>query len=440
MSKKQIPIALLLATTMLLPTLASCGGASTSSAGGTVKMVLWPGPEGDAMKAVVEEYNAGQGRKDGVQVELVLLSRSDTFTKEATEMAAKSSNFDAYFTSSYSIDQHAPYLEPLDINTDPFFSEAVDSMTIDGEVMGLPLDASMHGLFYREDLMADLLNNQSAREEFAAISANVLGERLVPKDPADWDWHDFLATAAYFTRKYNPDSATEYGTQIAAKNTPFNVMYWNDVLWSLGGNWTDGDKPSLDSEAAQDAMEIYQTAFDRELVPASSSQAEYPELQASMQSESVAFIHQWTAGYSSLNSPTESPEIAGKIGIAPSPGDQAHVHFLGVGINKYSQNKAATEKWFDYLATEDAQETYADAGGVPSVPSVLKAVSADNEILGYVAEWVEDYGFVEPRLPGASQYQLFVALGDALSGSWANNESAEAGLAEGQDSLEEYTD
>jgi len=29
----------------------------------TVKMILWPGPEGEAMQKVVDAYNAGQGKK-----------------------------------------------------------------------------------------------------------------------------------------------------------------------------------------------------------------------------------------------------------------------------------------------------------------------------------------------------------------------------------------
>ena len=63
-----------------------------------VKMILWPGPEGEAMQKVVDAYNAGQGKKDGVVVKQVLLSRDNTFAKEAALMKAKSSEYDIYFT------------------------------------------------------------------------------------------------------------------------------------------------------------------------------------------------------------------------------------------------------------------------------------------------------------------------------------------------------
>lgn len=45
-------------------------GGEQGSGSGTVKMVLWPGPEGDAMGKVVEAYNAGQGAKDKIKVEM----------------------------------------------------------------------------------------------------------------------------------------------------------------------------------------------------------------------------------------------------------------------------------------------------------------------------------------------------------------------------------
>ena len=35
----------------------------TANAATTVKMVLWPGPEGDAMQKVVDAYNASQGKR-----------------------------------------------------------------------------------------------------------------------------------------------------------------------------------------------------------------------------------------------------------------------------------------------------------------------------------------------------------------------------------------
>lgn len=104
---------------------AACGSTAGGAKGdgtGTVKMVLWPGPEGDAMAKVVSAYNNGQGKADKIHVAMTLLSRSDTFAKEATLMGTRSSDFDVYFTSSYLVAQHAPYLQPLQgVNASQYF-------------------------------------------------------------------------------------------------------------------------------------------------------------------------------------------------------------------------------------------------------------------------------------------------------------------------------
>ncbi|QPZ38247.1 extracellular solute-binding protein [Paramicrobacterium chengjingii] len=423
--------------------LSACSGGDSGNADGseTIMAVVWPGPEGDAMEAVAKEYNEGQGKKDKVQVKTVLLGREDTFNKEATEMATKSSEFDVYWTASYILEQHAAYLEPLnDVNLDAFMPKAVDALTIDDNVYGLPLDVSMHYLMYREDLVSALLDDESAWDTFGDISEKVVGERLEPKDPNEWTWDDYNATAAYFTQTLNPDSPTEFGTALAGKNTPFNAMFWDNVLWGSGGQWLDGSDAVLDSHAAEKAMEIYQTAYDNKLVPPGSVQGDFNELQASMQSGSIALMQQWAAGYETLNDPEQSPKTAGKLALAPVPGQKAHVHFLAAGLNKFSEKKDAANKWLSYLGTEGAQQSYAEAGGIPSVADVLTKQAENNQVLGHLAEDVDKYGYVEERFNKATQYQGFVALGNALSAGWVGNESIDAALKAAQEAMSELAE
>lgn len=431
------------ALTIVALGLSGCGGGDTVGADGTetITAVIWPGPEGDAMAAVAKEYNEGQGKKDKVEVETVLLGREDTFNKEATEMATKSSQFDVYWTSSYILEQHAPYLEPLDeMDLDTFMPKAVDALTIEDSVYALPLDVSMHYLMYREDLVSELLSDESKWSTFGDISEKVVGERLKPKDPNEWTWDDYNATAAYFTQTLNPDSPTEFGTALAGKNTPFNVMFWNNVLWGSGGQWLDGSEPVLESPAALEAVNVYQTAYKNGLVPPGSVQGDFNELQASMQSGSIALMQQWAAGYQTLNDPEQSPETAGKIALAPVPGHKAHVHFLATGLNKYSEKKESAIKWLSYLGTEKAQLAYAEAGGIPSVADVLREQAEDNPVLGHLAEDVETYGYVEERFDNATQYQGFVALGNALSAGWVGDDTDEAAVQKAQEAMAELAE
>jgi len=80
----------------------------------TIRMVYWPGPESDAMRKVVDWYNANRSAADGVKVEMVLFSREGFFDKEATVLAARSPEVDMVFTASYILGRHAPHMDSLE--------------------------------------------------------------------------------------------------------------------------------------------------------------------------------------------------------------------------------------------------------------------------------------------------------------------------------------
>ncbi len=215
------------------------GRTSESAATTTLNVAYWPGPELKAMQAVVADYNDGQGATDNVAVKLTTFSTDDMFNKELVEMTTKSSTLDMYYTASYLLGQHVPYLVPFDgVDSSALYPSATDGFSKGGKLYAVPLDASMIGTIYRTDLIDELISNQAAWPTFSKISEKVTGKSLTPQDPADWSWDDFMATAAYFTKSYNPDSPTEYGTILPLKNGGFAGLQWSGTLYSMGGSWT----------------------------------------------------------------------------------------------------------------------------------------------------------------------------------------------------------
>lgn len=421
---------------------AGCSGAAGGQDSGdvTLKVVAWPGQEGDAYKAVIEAYNQGPGKDEGIKAEIVLVSSENTFSKEATEMAAKSSDTDIYFTASYLAQQHAPALETFDgLKPEDYFDSAIESFTIDGELKAVPMGVSHLSLLYRTDLIGDLLDDEGEWERYGDLSEEIVGERLEPKDPQEgWTWDDYMAAAAYFSKSLNPDSPTEYGTHIGAKNADFGTMFWDDVLWGRGGHWLDDNgQPALNSEAASAAMDQYRTLFEKKMVPEESAVSTFPQLQATMQAEAAPFVHQWIAAYDPLNDPEQSPNIAGNVEIAPPPGGKTHVHYLGLGVNKHGDHVEEATKVLEYFASKEGQTVYAQNAGIPAFPEVLKENEEYNSLFEYVAEWVDEYGYVEPNIQGVSQYQVFIGLAEALSAGWVNAEPAESALDKAQTFLEQ---
>lgn len=423
--KKRSSIIAIAAAMALLAT--GCTASGTSSGTTTLKMVFEPGPEADAMGVLVKDFNSGVGKKDKINVQITQLSRTDTFAKEATIMATKSSAYDIYRTTSYLIAQHAPYLDPIKLKESDFFPTAVNSLKVNGSLYGLPLDVSNHFLYYRKDLIAQMMADPTG---YAAASKKVVGQALTPKDPADWNWNDYIASAAYFTKSINPSSPTQYGTVLPAKNLSYNAMIWDNVLWSFGGSWTDkSGKPAMTSAAAEKAVKIYSTIYTSGITSPDSTQAEFPETQASLTAGNAAFAVQWSAGYAGLNDPKASPNTAGKLGIAPVPGDKhvTHVHALSIGINKYGKHKAEANTFIQWLGKPSTMTEYVKAGGIAAMPAVLSANTNTNPLFADISSSITKYGFAEPNVPRA--FDIYTAIAADLSGAWVGEGSAKDALA-----------
>ncbi len=420
------------------------GGAGTARA--DVTLLFWPGPESEAMQQVIDAFNAGPGAEAGFEVEQLLFSRQGYFDKEIADLAAGSTEFDLALVTTYTLGRYAPFLEPLDAYLDPGVAEifapvALDSLSADGAVYGVPTDISLHFLYYRTDLIEQLLSDPTWQETYRAISAEHLGTAMDPKDPADWTWDDYIATSLFFTQALNPDSPTQYGTALQMMNLIFNIMIWQSTLVSNGGDWMDdAGAVTIDGDAGRRGLEIYQTILEAGATPPGSLSYEFPETNAAFGTGRAATMLQWNAAFNMVNSASEFPDTAGKVGVAPMPagseGHRTHVHSLGIGMNAASQNKDEAGAFLAWLASEEAMEIYARAGGTPPVPSVLAGMADTRPEFPLVGEYADAYGFVVNGGTAAEAVPMYEAIAQAFSAVWAGQISIEEGLAQAKAGME----
>jgi multiple sugar transport system substrate-binding protein len=411
-------------------------GTAPARAATEIKMVYWTGPESLAMAQIIDKYNAGQGKTDGVQVQMVLFGREGFWERQETIMAAKSSEVDVFYTASYYVGRAQDALDPItsvvpDIKEKgPFITNALESLAIGGEYYGIPLDVSLHFMYYRTDLIEKLMSDQAWKDRYKAIAKEKLGLDLEVKPIEEWSWDDFKAASLFFSKSVNPDSPVEYGTALQAKNLIYNVMIWGNVFYSLGGSWFDSaGNPTFDTAEFREAAKIYADVIAMGGSPAASTTFEYGEANQAFMSEQAAFMLQWNAAYSELNGPN-SP-ISGKVGIARIPGPKgvSYTHALAVALNKHSANKEAAGKWLSYLATQEAMETYANAGGLPPVASVL-AGRADRLDFVKTAEFLDKYGYTPST--GPHVFGILEILSKHLSAVWAGQKDADSAAKEAQ--------
>ena len=151
---------------------------SLSVSANNITVLAWPGgPAETALKKVVDNYN----KTSDSQVELLYFSRDNFFDKMLADVAAGSKEFDVMLTATYSLGKYAPFMTPINdmINDEvlsTFSQGAIDTQTYNGTVYGMPTDLSLHFLYYREDLINELLSNSSWQETYAKISEEYLSQ------------------------------------------------------------------------------------------------------------------------------------------------------------------------------------------------------------------------------------------------------------------------
>lgn len=398
----------------------------------TVRMVYWPGPESDAMDKVINYFNENLAEEAGFKVEMELFGRDNIMLKQEALMAAQSSDVDVFFTASRWLGKYWMHMDPIqeyldnpEINvwgadTEGRIPATVDGFRwLDGTLYGVPMDLSAHFLYYRSDLIEELLSNPEWIAKYEEISEAQMGTKMEPKDPDEWTWEDYLATSFFFTKQYNPDSPVEYGNFTHGKVMGPTAFLWTNCYWSFGGDWFDAEgNVTFDNDAARQALNVWKTSFEKGLTPESSVNGEFAEDNAAFLAGQVALSVHWNAAYQTLDA-ADSP-INGKIAVVAPPagpeGRFAYNHTLGVGLSKYSEHKEEAARWLAWLYTDEAAKLYAEAGGIAPSKAVLADMAEARPDFGFMVDILNDYGKNLPPTAGILEDMACQTLADAWNG------------------------
>jgi len=377
---------------------------SPSMSTAEVTVLGWPGgPEEVALRAVSEIYNSRTDVSDENKIELIFFSREGFFDKLQADLAVGSDAFDVNLIATYSIGRYAPYMTPVTLSDDAadvFGDNVLKTMQFNGQQYGIPTDLSLHFLYYRNDLIDDLLADVSQHKKYGDISEEYLGVRLTPKDPDSWTWQDFAANALYFSRSVNSKSPTRYGTVLQLKNLLFNTMVFHSLPRAYGGDWMNSDgEITVDSEAYREALKMFKILVDAGASPKDSFSYEFAEANAAFGSGQVAAMIQWNAAAADLLDAEKTPVTAQvTTTVAPPAGPEGrftHVHGLGLGINSNGTNTIGAAAFIKWLSTADAAKAYALNGGATGLTANVVADIADERPdLVQVSEYASNYGFV----------------------------------------------
>ncbi len=402
-----------------------------------VVVLGWPGgSEETALRATADLYN--KTASDADKVELLFFNRDGFFDKLQADMAAGSNAFDVNLVATYSIGRYAPYMEPIELNADApkvFGDTVLKTMQFDGKQYGVPTDLSLHFMYYRKDLVDALIADPDAKAKYAEISKKYLGKELAPKQPDEWTWDDWAATSLYFSKQVNRQSPVRYGTVLQMKNLLFNMMVFQSLPRSYGGDWMDASgNITIDSDAYKTGLKLYKTLYDAGASPKDSLSYEYAETNAAFSSGQAATALQWNAAAAELTDAKKSPAIADITGIVAPPagpnGRADHIHGLGLGLNKNAQNKEGAIKFLKWLSSEDAALAYARAGGSPALtPDVVAKVAKERPDLVKLGEFASKYGYVMTGATSAKALSVYELQAKEFTGYWSGQQSLDDALA-----------
>lgn len=250
-----------------------------------------------------------------------------------------------------------------------------------GSVYAIPFTFCTQLLFYRKDCFADIRMQRMFYEQHKK-------ELRPPRT-----WEEFNAVAQFFTRKYNPDSPTEFGTTLGSRMSSGGVCEYLPRLWSFGGEVHDGRHFTLDSAEAVAALNNYKESF--RYASAESCDNWWGEQAAEFRSGKAAMITIFTDNMSTVTEWSKS-KVNGKIGFDLMP------HKVGVdggwalAVNASSKQKRAAFEFIKWATNKEISVLNTILGGFVPRMTAMENLEVSN-VYPWLHRTVEASGFGRMR-------------------------------------------
>lgn len=414
-------------TSFFKATVAATALALGASAVSAAEITYVSGAVGNAVedfKKIVAPWEA----KTGHTVTLVPMpaSTTDQFGQYRLWLAAGNGDIDLYQTDVIWAPQLADHFVDLSDKAGELmkshFPSIVESQTVDGKLVALPLFTDAPALYYRKDLL----------EKHGAS---------VPKT-----WEELTATA----------KAVQDAERAAGNNDIWGFVWQGNAYEGLtcdalewvkssgGGQIVEPDGTiSINNEKAAAALELAAT-WPGSISPEGVLAYQEEEARGVWQTGNAVFMRNWPYAYGLGNS--DDSAVKGLFGVTTLPTGQGHdtsAATLGgwnVAVSKYSDNQEAAIDLAMYLAGHEAQKTRSIiASNLPTIVSLYEDADIARE-QPIIPQWKDVFLQAVPRpsAPTREKYNevstlFFSAVHSVISG---NAKAADA-LSDLEDDLDD---
>lgn len=217
--------------------------------------------------------------------------------------------------------------------------ENMDNCRHEGRYYGIPIVGGSQILFYRKDLFENPTIRQEFRKEY----------QISLRPPRTWT--EFNGIARFFTREYNPNSPTPYGTSLAGIIDEELAPEILIRLWASGGTiWDKYNRVSLNTpENAKAFHSILNTVQYTEGDPFSTSISQtVQDFSAGKTAMLVTYSE-----YASQISTSFLGNLIGQVGYEALPGRTPCSVGWNLGLNPYTNQTEAAYAYFKWLCRND---------------------------------------------------------------------------------------
>lgn len=346
----------------------------SGSSGGRIRILLPALQTSESVRNLISDFQ----RRHGVEVEIAMRGYKDLLLE--IRRGVLHNDYDVYAFDIAWMRELAKegFMFPLDnLLVDKgrlkaaFGEQIADTYCcMDGIPYAMPYNHSAQMLFYRKDLFSQLKNKRMFHEQYHA-------ELLPPED-----WESYNAAARFFTRRFNRDSATVYGTALGGR-APYGACFeYLPRLFAYGGAvFTPEGQCSVADEAAVDALTNYAESF-RYAHPEAANMW-WEEQVVDFARGNTALMVMYTDHAAGVFDRAQS-SVAGKVGVCMLPAGASALHGWSIAVNPHSRNRTAALDFLKWCSAEELAVPNAVMGRILPYKSLY-----ENGELDSICPWRE---------------------------------------------------
>ena len=304
-----------------------------SAEGITLHALMEDVPETTIIEKMLPEFT----KETGIKVEFEKVGYGDMHDKLVAQLVSGESYYNLLsvdflwageFPAAGWLTDLKPYVEKSGFDLKPFIPSTLDLLGATDKAMPiLPMYNYSMGVIYRTDLLKD--------EKLAKAYEEKTGKKL-----------ELPATLADYVElaKFMKANAGVAGAAMQGQKGDPNAMEFSNYLFAAGGEYLDGDKVVLDSEAGVKALDLYVDAIQNAAQTGALSATLDDTMRLMCSGNAFSMVTYWWM-LPQLDNKDACPAVAGKLSLGVMPGGHGESGGWGWGIPANVPDDAKDAAW-----------------------------------------------------------------------------------------------